>query len=105
MFLFLHLLSGCFYLLSSAINPFLYSLFSKRFRRGFHDLIYRCNSCKCICTVEQPCKQGANKQNIDNAENNTTVRYNANNDMLTIPKLRGGCLGKQVITRKALHRH
>ena len=25
--------------------------------------------------------------------------------MLTIPKLRGGCLGKQIITRKALSRH
>ena len=30
--------TGCCYFLSSAINPFLYSLLSKRFRRGFHDL-------------------------------------------------------------------
>ena len=29
---------GCFYYLSAAINPFLYSLLSKRFRRGFCDL-------------------------------------------------------------------
>ena len=29
---------GCFYYLSSAINPFLYSLLSKRFRQGFKDL-------------------------------------------------------------------
>ena len=32
---------GCCYFLSSAINPFLYSLLSKRFRRGFHDLSYK----------------------------------------------------------------
>ena len=32
------LFTGCCYFLSSAINPFLYSLLSKRFRRGFHDL-------------------------------------------------------------------
>jgi hypothetical protein len=30
---------GCSYLLHSAINPFLYSICSKRFRRGFLDLI------------------------------------------------------------------
>ena len=33
--------SGCCYFLSSTINPFLYSLLSKRFRRGFHDLKYK----------------------------------------------------------------
>ena len=33
---------GCFYLLSSAINPFLYSLFSKRFRRGLYDFSRYC---------------------------------------------------------------
>lgn len=32
---------GCCYFLSSAVNPFLYSLLSKRFRRGFHDLKYK----------------------------------------------------------------
>ena len=32
-----HLL-GCSYFLSSAVNPFLYGLFSKRFRQGYHDL-------------------------------------------------------------------
>ena len=41
---------GCCYLINSAMNPFLYSIFSKRFRRGFYDLIYsreiRC--CKCL---------------------------------------------------------
>ena len=30
--------TGCSYYLSSAINPFLYSLLSKRFRNGFSDL-------------------------------------------------------------------
>ena len=35
---FFHFFSGCSMHLSSAINPFLYSLLSKRFRRGFHDL-------------------------------------------------------------------
>ena len=34
-------LAGCCYFLSSAINPFLYSLLSKRFRRGFHDLTHK----------------------------------------------------------------
>ena len=29
---------GCYYL-SSTANPFLYSLLSKRFRRGFHDVL------------------------------------------------------------------
>lgn len=32
---------GCCYFLSSTINPFLYSLLSKRFRRGFHDLKHK----------------------------------------------------------------
>ena len=33
---------GCYYL-SSTVNPFLYSLLSKRFRRGFHDVLrYAC---------------------------------------------------------------
>ena len=30
---------GCSYMLHSAINPFLYSLYSKRFRNGIHDYI------------------------------------------------------------------
>lgn len=34
----LFIILGCFYYLSAAINPFLYSLLSKRFRRGFCDL-------------------------------------------------------------------
>ena len=34
----LFIIVGCFYYLSAAINPFLYSLLSKRFRRGFCDL-------------------------------------------------------------------
>ena len=33
---------GCSYYLSSAINPFLYSLLSKRFRNGFRDLKNSC---------------------------------------------------------------
>ena len=32
---------GCCYFLSSTINPFLYSLLSKRFRRGYYDLKYK----------------------------------------------------------------
>merc|ERR1712141_631637 len=35
----LHVVSGCCYFLSAVVNPFLYSLLSKRFRRGFHDLV------------------------------------------------------------------
>ena len=31
--------SGCCYFLSAVVNPFLYSLLSKRFRRGYHDLV------------------------------------------------------------------
>ena len=36
-----HIFLGCCYLLNSAMNPFLYSIFSKRFRRGFFDLLQR----------------------------------------------------------------
>lgn len=32
---------GCCYFLSSAVNPFLYSLLSKRFRRGFEDIKHK----------------------------------------------------------------
>ena len=39
--LYLPFSTGCCYFLSSAINPFMYSLLSKRFRRGFHDLKYK----------------------------------------------------------------
>ena len=34
--------SGACYYLSSTINPFLYSLLSVRFRRGFQDVLRRC---------------------------------------------------------------
>ena len=34
-----NLFIGCSYMLHSAINPFLYSLYSKRFRNGIHDYI------------------------------------------------------------------
>lgn len=37
----LHLLSGCSYLLHSAINPFLYSISSKRFRHDFFECIQK----------------------------------------------------------------
>lgn len=37
------LFSGCCYLLNPAINPFLYSIFSKRFRRAFLDLAFKSN--------------------------------------------------------------
>ena len=33
--------SGCCFFLSSVVNPFLYSLLSKRFRRGYQDLIIK----------------------------------------------------------------
>ena len=36
---------GCCYFLSSTINPFLYSLLSKRFRRGYYDLKYKMKNC------------------------------------------------------------
>ena len=105
MFLFLHLLSGCFYLLSSAINPFLYSLFSKRFRRGFYDLIYKGKSCNYSSATERLGKPSLNNQNIHNPENNDIVRYTSNNEMVVVMRLRGGYNGKQIITRKALQRH
>ena len=35
--------SGACYYLSSTINPFLYSLLSVRFRRGFQDVLRRCS--------------------------------------------------------------
>ena len=35
----LSLSTGCCFFLSSVVNPFLYSLLSKRFRRGYQDLI------------------------------------------------------------------
>jgi hypothetical protein len=95
---------GCFYLLSSAINPFLYSLFSKRFRRGFYDLIYKGKSCNYGAPTERPGKPAGNNQNVDNPEN-ILARYNSNNDMVVIMNIRGGYNGKQIITRKALRRH
>jgi hypothetical protein len=57
--------------------------------------------------AKQPIKIGANIRKIDNPESNicTIVHYNANNDKITIPKLRDNCLGNQIITRKALRRH
>ena len=45
------LFKGCCYLLNSAINPFLYSIFSKRFRRGFADLL-RSMKWKCCDRVD-----------------------------------------------------
>ena len=42
-FLLLISFSGACYYLSSTINPFLYSLLSVRFRRGFQDVLRRCS--------------------------------------------------------------
>lgn len=40
--------TGVFYFLSSTINPILYSVMSKRFRRAFRDKLCRYRSC-CLC--------------------------------------------------------
>lgn len=40
--------TGVFYFLSSTINPILYSVMSKRFRRAFRDKLCRSDGC-CLC--------------------------------------------------------
>lgn len=48
-FLWISFLStGVFYFLNSTINPILYSVMSKRFRRAFRDKLCRPGSC-CLC--------------------------------------------------------
>lgn len=41
--------TGVFYFLNSTINPILYSVMSKRFRRAFRDKLCRPSSCCCLC--------------------------------------------------------
>ncbi|ODM97259.1 Neuropeptide capa receptor [Orchesella cincta] len=41
-------IAGVFYFLNSTINPILYSVMSKRFRRAFRDKLCRAGSC-CLC--------------------------------------------------------
>ena len=71
-------ISGCCYLLNPAMNPFLYSIFSKRFRRAFFDLLLKMNI-RCF--------------NPNNNEKTATVTTNRNK-----PR-------KQVINRLAILRH
>lgn len=46
--------TGVFYFLSSTINPILYSVMSKRFRRAFRDKLCRpgTSCCLCLCCTE-----------------------------------------------------
>ena len=48
---------GAFYYLNSAINPVLYSLMSKRFRRGFSDM--RLNLLDKMCHLPSSWKEDA----------------------------------------------
>ena len=41
----LFMVSGVFYYFNSILNPILYSIMSKRFRRGFNDI---CGNCKLL---------------------------------------------------------
>ena len=68
-------------------------------------MIYKGNCCKFGCQADLLSKSAANNPNIDNPEANNSVRYNPKNDKVVISNLRGGYSGKQIITRKAIHRH
>ena len=68
-------------------------------------MIYKGNCCKYSCTADLLSKSAANNPNIDNPEANNAVRYTPKNDRVVISNLRGGYNGKQIITRKAIHRH
>ena len=73
-------ISGCCYLLNPAINPFLYSIFSKRFRRAFFDLLLKSNI-RCF------------NKNKDDGAATATMRQSKNKPH------------KQVISRRAMLRH
>ena len=102
----IHLIfSGCFYLLSSAINPFLYSLFSKRFRRGFYDLLYRGKSCTISCTTGHTTVRIIDNGPKEEGVQNGGIKTNTAKDLLQLTKLHKGNNGRQIITRQALCRH
>ena len=73
--------TGCCYYLNSAINPFLYSLLSKRFRRGFHDLtrkilkLYQKHSFK--ISSKGAHRQGSNNTPIPNIPSSMIVNHNS----------------------------
>ena len=75
------LISGCCYLLNSAINPFLYSIFSKRFRRGFYAL---------ICWKNSPFFK---RHPVGNSLNHKLTRSNRH------------VRGNRVVNRRAILRH
>ena len=66
--------TGCCYFLHSAINPFLYSLLSKRFRRGFHDLSNRIKNCR-----NQPATASREHQIVHHAPIPENVSFCINN--------------------------
>ena len=78
--------TGCCYFLHSAINPFLYSLLSKRFRRGFHDLSNRIKNCR-----NQPATTSREHQIVQHAPIPDNVSFCINN--------------RQVTNRNVLRRH
>ena len=87
----------------------MYSLFSKRFRRGFYDLIYRSKSCT-YSFQSVPSKKSTINGNQNKERPEDVVRYirrecNSSQDMVIVTNLRGAYNGKQIITRQALRRH
>ena len=85
--------TGCCYFLSSAINPFLYSLLSKRFRRGFHDLTHKV------------VKNWRNRSSTASRENQNAHRQ-ALAQASTLPNNFSFCFkNRQVNNRNVLKRH
>ena len=79
------MVSGVFYYFNSILNPILYTIMSKRFRRGFNDISGTCKLFKVsstqglITTVSQDCLQG-----MRNSEDSSNKLQEFN--MVNVPK-------------------
>ena len=102
------LISGVCYFLSSVVNPFLYSLLSKRFRRGFFDLK---NKLKTRCINFANRQSPSHERSSDNsrvAPENPMTRHTPHLNISLRPRscITTQCFTtKQILTRSALRRH
>ncbi|MED6236472.1 hypothetical protein ATANTOWER_009704 [Ataeniobius toweri] len=80
---YVHILSGIFFYLSSAVNPIIYSLLSTRFRECFRELV--CSHAECNSSVRD--SPPFPKILLDSSISRSRTEYEIKDSTSTIPLL------------------